>query len=345
MAQAHPSTKPARGWIDVHYHAMNEPYRAALAGIGGIIRTPDWSREKALAFSERQDIGTGMLSLGVPGAHFGDDARARDLARRANDDLADFVAQHPKRFGLFALTPLPDIDGACAETIHALDTLKADGIVVLSSYEGQSFGQPQWDPLLEILNQRSAVCFIHPNNPPAAFVAREGFSPGIGNFLGEFVFDTSRAALNLLFNDCLDRFPNIKFILSHAGGTLPYFAWRVGEIAERQMTEEPWLSQYRSRFMDKYAGKVTRELVLSKIRRFYFDTALSAGPQTLGCLLQVADHDKILFGSDWPYCPENMAVDMIAALEGNPLLNETLKKAIARDNGLKLFPRLASLTS
>jgi predicted TIM-barrel fold metal-dependent hydrolase len=331
----------SRAWIDVHYHAMNEPFRAALASIGGIIRTPEWSRQKALEFSDRQDIGTGILSLGVPGAHFGDDAKARDLSRRCNEDLAEFVAQYPKRFGLFAITPMPDVDGACAEAAYALDALKAEGIILLSSYGGQSVGQPQWDPLLEVLDARGAVCFIHPNNPPSAAVAREGFSPGIGNFLGEFVFDTTRAALNLLFNDCLDRFPRIKFLLAHAGGTLPYFSWRLGEIMERQMTEDPWVKQYRSRFMDKYAGKVTKELVLSKIRRFYFDAALSAGPQALASLLQVADHDKILFGSDWPYCPEVMCADMIQALEVNPVLDEGIKKAIARGNAIKVFSRLA----
>ena len=330
-----------RAWIDVHYHAMNEPFRDALAEIGGIIRTPDWSRQKALEFSDRRDIGTGILSLGVPGVHLGDDAKARVLAKRCNEDLADFIAQHPRRFGQFAITPMPDIEGACEAAIYALDVLKADGIILLSSYDGQSVGQPQWDPLLEVLNQRSAVCFIHPNNPPAAAEARKGFSPGIGNFLGEFVFDTARAGLNLLFNDCLDRYLNIKFVLAHAGGTLPYFSWRLGEIMEHQMTNDPWDKQYRSRFMDAHAGKITRDFVLSKIRRFYFDTALSAGPQALASLLQVADHDKIMFGSDWPYCPEPMAISMIAALESNPLLDEKLKRAIARDNALKLFPRLA----
>ena len=330
-----------RGWIDVHYHAMNAPYEKALAAIGGIIRTPKWSRQEALEFSDRQDIGTGLLSLGIPGAHFGDDSKARDLARRCNDDLADFVALHPKRFGLFAITPMPDIEGACTEAARALDTLKADGVVLLSSYNGHYLGQPQWDPLLEVLNQRRAVCFIHPNNHTSTAEVRKGFSPGIGNFLGEFMFDTTRAGMNLLFNNCLDRYPEVKFILAHAGGTLPFFSWRLGEIMERQMSNDPWDKQYRSPFMDAYAGKVTKALVLAKIRRFYFDTALSAGPQSLGSLLQAADHDKILFGSDWPYCPEIMATDMIAELENNPLLDEKLKRAIARDNALKLFPRLA----
>jgi len=329
-------------WIDVHYHAMNEPFRQALAHIGGIIRTPEWSRQTALDFSDRQGIDTGILSLGIPGAHFGDDVKARDLAKRCNEDLADFIAQHPRRFGQFAITPMPDIEGACQAAVHALDTLKADGIILLSSYEGQYAGQPQWDPLLEILNERAAVCFIHPNNAPAATVARQGFSAGIGNFLGEFLFDTSRAGLNLLFNDCLDRYPHIKFILAHAGGTLPYFSWRLGEIMERQMTIAPWDKQYRSRFMDSHAGKITRDFVLSKMRCFYFDTALSAGPQVLGSLLQVADPDRILFGSDWPYCPETMATDMITQLEANPLLGDKLKRAVARDNALKLFPRLAT---
>ena len=210
------------------------------------------------------------------------------------------------------------------------------------NYEGQYVGQPQWDPLLEVLNQRSAVCFIHPNNHFMGPQIRKGFNNGIGNFLGEFLFDTTRAGLNILFNDVLDRYPNIRFILSHAGGTLPFFSWRLAEIMERQMTEEPWLSQYPSPFMTRFAGKITKELVLSKVRRFWVDTALSAGPQSIGSVLQAIDHDKILFGSDWPYCPEIMADDMIRTLDQNPLLDDAMRQRIYRDNALALFPRLAS---
>ena len=332
----------SNGRIDVHYHAMNKPYKDAISHIGGIVRTPDWSRQMALEFSERQGIGTGILSLAVPGAHFGDDSKARDLSKRCNEDLANFIEQHPKGYGQFAITPLPDIEGACEAAIYALDKLKADGIVLLSNYNGAYPGQPSWDPFLEVLNARSAVCFIHPNNHPIAPKIREGFNDGIGNFLGEFLFDTTRAGLNILFNDVLDRYPRIRFILAHAGGTLPFFSWRLGEIMERQMTDEPWLSQYRSPFMTKHAGKITREFVLAKIRRFYVDTALSAGPQSIGSVLQAVDHDKILFGSDWPYCPEIMATDMIKALDENPLLDANLRQKIYRDNALKLFPRLAA---
>ncbi len=328
--------------IDVHYHAMNKPYKEAISHIGGIIRTPDWSRQMALEFSKRQGIGTGILSLAVPGAHFGDDAKARDLARRCNEDLAEFIAQHPKGFGQFAITAMPDVEGACESAIYALDTLKADGVVLLSNYNGIYPGQPEWDPFLKVLDDRSAVCFIHPNNHPIAPQIRKGFNDGIGNFLGEFLFDTTRAGLNILFNDVLDRFPRIRFILAHAGGTLPFFSWRLGEIMERQMTEEPWLSQYQSPFMTNHAGKITKDFVLSKVRRFWVDTALSAGPQSIGSVLQAVDHDKILFGSDWPYCPENMADDMIRALDSNPLLDDKLRQMIYRDNALKLFPRLAT---
>ncbi len=328
--------------IDVHYHAMNKPFKDAISHIGGVIRTPEWSRQAALEFSERQGIGSGILSLAVPGAHFGDDAKARDLAKRCNEDLANFVEQHPRGYGLFALTAMPDIEGACENAIYALDALKADGVVLLSNYGGKYIGLPEWEPLLEVMNARSAVCFIHPNNHPMSAQLRQGFNDGIGNFLGEFLFDTTRAGLNILFNDVLDRYPRIRFILAHAGGTLPFFSWRLGEIMERQMTEEPWLSQYRSPFMTQHAGKITKELVLSKVRRFWVDTALSAGPQAIASVLQAVDHDKILFGSDWPYCPENMAGDMIKALDENPLLDDKMRQAIYRDNALKLFPRLAA---
>ena len=329
------------GRIDVHCHSMTPAYRAAIANLGAIFRTPDWSPHLALEFQDRHGIAAGIYSLSVPGTHHGDDAKARTLARRINEESAEFLAKNSKRFGAYATLPIPDIDGACVEARHALDEMKLDGIGLLASYDGIYLGQPLFDPLFEVLNERSAVVLIHPNNHPATVNVKKGISPGIGNFLIEFLFDTTRAALNLMFTGALDRFSKIRFILAHAGGTLPYTAWRLADIICRQMTVPPWDMQYPSPFMQRYAGRVTPQFVYGQVRRFWYETALSAGPSTFGSLKQVADPTRILFGSDWPYCPSEMAGDMIAALGDERMLDATERAAIERTNALALFPRFA----
>jgi predicted TIM-barrel fold metal-dependent hydrolase len=329
------------GRIDVHCHSMTPAYRAGIQNLGAIIRTPDWSPQMALAFQDQHGIAAGVYSLSVPGTHHGDDAKARVLARRVNEESAEFVAKNGARLGAYATLPIPDMDGACEEAIHALDVMRLDGVGLLASYDGVYLGQPMFDPLFKLLNERSCVVLIHPNNHPTTVNVKTGISPGIGNFLIEFLFDTTRSALNLMFTGALDRYPNIRFILAHAGGTLPYTAWRLGDIISRQMTEPPWDTQYPSPFMDRYAGKVTPDVVFSQLRRFWYETALAAGPSTYGSLKAVADPTHIVFGSDWPYCPTEMCGDMIAALADDGMLGASERAAIERKNALALFPRFA----
>lgn len=333
--------KTDSGRIDVHCHSMTPAYREAISSLGPTIRAPQWSPQGAVDFLDRHGCAAAVLSLSVPGVHNGDDAQARKLAVRCNDEAAEFVARHPQRLGAFATLPIPDVDGACEETGRALDVLKLDGVGLLSSYGGKYLGDPLFDPILEALDKRSAVVLIHPNNHPSTHAVREGISGGLGNFLVEFLFDTTRAALNLLFTGALDRFPRIRFILCHAGGTLPYVAWRVAEISSRQMNVPPWDKQYPSPFMERHSGSVTAELVLEQMRHFWYETALAAGPQTFGSLKAVADPGRIVFGSDWPYCPDVMTQDMLKALASVNMSDEEERKAVERGNALRLFPRFA----
>jgi predicted TIM-barrel fold metal-dependent hydrolase len=320
---------------------MSPAYRAAIQAIGGIIRTPDWSPDLALGHMDRHGIGTGILSLSTPGTHLGDDAKARDLARRVNEEAASYIAARPDRFGAFATLPLPDIEGACREAEYALDELKLDGVGLLANYEGAYLGQPQFDPVLEVLNKRNAVVLVHPNNHPTTHEIKHHISPGIGNFIAEFLFDTTRAAMNLIFTDALHRFPNIRFILCHSGGTLPFIAWRIAEIAARQMNGPPWDTQYPSPYMARHKFAITQDQVLADVQKFYFETALSAGRQPLATTKEIAAPDHILFGSDWPYCPDDMTDDMIEARLNSGLFEPDQQAAIDRGNALKLFPRLA----
>ena len=330
----------SQGRIDVHSHSMSPAFRSAIQAIGGIIRTPDWSPEMALAHMDRHGTGTAVLSLSTPGVHLGDDAKARTLARAVNEEHASYIARWPTRFGAFATLPIPDVEASCREAEHALDVMKLDGVGLLASYDGKYLGHPDFDPILDVLNKRSAVVLVHPNNHPSTTMIRQGISEGIGNFLIEFLFDTTRAAVNLLFTDALHRFPNIRWILSHSGGTTPFIAWRIAEIAARQMNGPPWDTQYPSPFMQRHKFAVTQDVVLGEFRKFYYETALSAGRQPLATTKEIADPARILFGSDWPYCPDDMTEDMIVSRRDCGLFDDAQQKAIDRGNAVKLFPRL-----
>ena len=263
---------------------------------------------------DRNGIATAITSISQPGVHFGDDAAARALARRCNEDAAGCVERWPQRFGGFAVLPLPDVAGACAEAAYALDALHLDGVVLFASCGDRFLGDPAFDRVLDVLNERSAVVFVHPAMHPTAREIRLD----LPLFVVEYVFDTTRAATNLIFSGALDRFPNIRFILAHAGGTLPYLASR--------LAASPLIDPGR-------LGGRSPDDIRAKIKHFWYDTALAFGPQTLAVLAAVADPKKILFGSDWPYAPETVTAETVRSLGPAPEL---------RENALALFPRLAA---
>ncbi len=334
------------GSIDVHAHAVPPAYRAALsaAGLGPPERRmPDWSPDLAIEMMDRNGIAAALLSLSVPGVHFGDAARARDAARACNDEFAEIVARRPARFGAFGVLPLPDVDGACEEAIRALDVLGLDGIGLLSNHNGVSPGDPAFEPLMRVLDERSARVFIHPMIHPTA----SGIKLGVPNSLLEYPFDTTRAAVNLVFSNTLERYPGIRFILAHAGGTLPFLAWRIAGIAAWQMgapaDNEKWIAdRYRTRLLDEHDAPFDAEIVLANFRRFYYDTALAPGRQALKSLMEVADPERVLYGSDWPYAYEHSFVaDARRRLDTEAPFDAGQREAVLRGNAARLFPRLA----
>jgi predicted TIM-barrel fold metal-dependent hydrolase len=269
---------------------------------------------------DRQGIATAITSISQPGVHFGDDAAARALARHCNEEAARHIQRWPRRFGAFAALPLPDVDGACREIEYALDVLRLDGVGLLASYGERFLGDPAFDPALERLDERGAVVFIHPNLHPTS---RQLQWP-LPAFLTEFPFDTTRAAAHMVFSGTTRRFPRIRFILAHAGGALPYLAWR--------LSLAPLIDR---RFADQ-----TGAGLLDEISRFWVDTAQSAGAPVLAALREMGMHQRVLFGSDWPYCPETVVAHTVQALDTSPGLDAATRAGIARDNALELFPRL-----
>ena len=310
--------------IDVHQHVVPPFYAQALASHGGDPSgsvTPDWSPQSALDFMDSQQIATGILSVSTPSVVGWAPSERREMARRINQYTADLVADRPGRFGSFATLPLPDVDGAIEELGHALDTLHADGVVLMASYAGKYLGDPVFEPLWAELDRRRAVVFEHPGDtpgqpplPPAA---------GVAPPMTDFPFQTTRTGVQLVLNGILDRYPGVRIILSHAGGFLPYAALRFAELAR---VSQP--------------GAPSPDAILASMRRFYFDTALSSGP-ALPTLKAFADPGHILFGTDSPY-DHGVSAAFTAALDADDSLTADDQAAISHRSAQALFPRLAS---
>jgi len=312
------------GRIDVHHHVLPEFYKDAqrAAGITGTAYRgfPDWTPEKSLAVLESHRVATAMLSFSSPGIYFGDAARTRELARQCNDYLARLMADHPGRFGGFACLPLPDIEGALAELDRALDVLKLDGVTLLTSVDGRYHGHPDFEPLYEALNRRKAVAFIHPCYPPGS----EAQGWDIPRMIVDYPFETTRVATNLILNGVMERLPDIRFILSHAGGTLPFLAHRMS-IFDRMTAKS-----------DNYPDGA-----IAYMKRFWYDTALSGASVPMAALRGLVAPSRILFGTDYPYISEDVVAAETAGFDAHHGLDGAGLQLVERGNAEALFPRLA----
>ena len=269
------------GKIDTHQHFFPKVY-VETVGLDTLARqmpnqkAPEWSPERALAMMDANGISEGIISVSA-GPTVADMAT---LFRKCNESAAELRQQHPGRFGSFASLPLPDIDASLAEAAYCLDHLNADGFILFTNYDGKYLGDDHFVPLFEELNRRKAVVLIHPTDP-AYVVPRLAPASVL-----EFPFETTRTATSLIVSGGVARFPEIRFILSHAGGTLPYLVPRVSLSIS---------------MMPGVAERVGD--VKAAFRAFYYDTALSAGASTLSALMQVAPSDHVLFGTDFPMAP------------------------------------------
>ncbi|PWT92249.1 MAG: amidohydrolase [Proteobacteria bacterium] len=314
---------PSAHRIDFHVHLIPPFYRDAVyeAGAGPAIgRYPDWSPELALDLMDTSGIEVALLSLAQPGVQFGEAAKAAALARRCNDYTAELRAREPRRFGGFAVVPMWDMSEAVAEIAHALDELALEGVCLFASYGETFLGDADLDPVLEALNARDAVVFIHPALHPTS---RKLALPWPG-FMMEYLFDTTRAAVNLVFGGALDRFPRIRFVLAHAGGLIPYFAWRLSV----------------SPMIDARMRQWSRDDVYERLGRFWYDNALSPTAETLTCLERVAMPERIVFGSDWPFANAKVIAEAVRTYE-DVAMSQSQRSSIDRGNALALFPHLA----
>ena len=213
-----------------------------------------------------------------------------------------------------------DMRQAIAEIEHSLDVLKLQGVCLFASYGTKFLGDPSFDPVLEALDARGAVVFVHPALHPSS---RTLDLPWPG-FMMEYLFDTTRAAVNLAFGGAVERFPRIRFVLAHAGGLVPYFAWRLSV----------------SPMIDARLPQLSRDQIFARLRRFWYDIALSPSPETMASLASVAPPGQIVFGSDWPFANARVIAEMMQTYEASAAVSGAQRVAIDRGNALTLFPQL-----
>jgi predicted TIM-barrel fold metal-dependent hydrolase len=317
-----PTSTPKANRIDVHHHMLPPPYmlrareRVLEISDSDHSRLLNWTPAAAVEEMDKNGIATGITSLGLPGVWFGETKAAFNLARTCNEYAAKMVGDYPGRFGFFAAIPLPDQEGSLREAAYALDVLKADGIGVVSSYDDKWLGDATFAPVFEELNRRKAVVFVHPAVPGCC----EHLMPGIPTSTIEFLFDTTRAITSLLVNGTSSRFPDIRFIFCHAGGTMPMLAARTTAFVQRH-----------KEIADRLPNGPAFEL-----KKLYYDVANSTNPSSMAALMNLVPTSQMLFGSDFPYVQ--------AAVTANGLdhfgLSSADLSAINRENATRLFPRL-----
>jgi 6-methylsalicylate decarboxylase len=310
--------------IDIHHHAIPAVYAAALVDAGVTepivgVAYPVWDVDTDLAVMDRHDIQAAVLSITAPGVSFVSGAAAAAAARATNEAFADLVAEHPTRYGAFALLPLPDVAAALDELRYALDELRLDGVGLFTHYSGTYLGDPTFDGLFDALAERDALVFVHPTVPPSSDQSMFGLPPS----LYEFPFETTRAVANLLYSGVLDRHPGLRLILSHAGGTIPYLAKRL---------------TYAATIAPAVAAREPADL-LGSLQRLYYDTAMSANEHTLAGLTSLVPLSHVLFGTDYPFMPETTTAETVDGL--STFFEESLLLGIERGNALRLLPDLA----
>lgn len=326
-------------FIDVHHHLLLPEYDAALKRAGAYdpsrpIRKGDTPQVVCEKMAELGIEAAIVNPLSVAGVHHGDDANARYLTESVNEAQAKFVGDTGGRLGFFAALPLPDVDGALTQMQHALDVLKADGVIFLSHQNGVHIGDPRFAPLYAEMDRRGVIAFIHPTVPPGV----EHLNLKLWPVFIEYTFETTRVAANLIYHEIMARYPNIKWILAHAGGTLPFLAMRMRLMDEFEVGRKAPFP-----FCDVSPPFIERvpEGVRAYLDKFYFDVALSGDRAPMAALTEMARPDRILYGSDWPFVEREFVLEQVENLRTMPYFAGDRFAAMERGNAAKLFPRFA----
>jgi predicted TIM-barrel fold metal-dependent hydrolase len=314
------------GALDLHAHYVPPVYRRALASAGidrpdGFAYVPQWSAEAAVAAMDALGVELALISISSPGVDLGPATDPVRLAREVNDAGADAVRRHPRRFGLLASLPLPDVDAALDEIRYALDDLDADGFVLMTNYRGIYLGDPRFDEVMEELACRQALVALHPTSPPAA----DAVALGRPRPMLEFAFDTTRAIVNMLLNGSLRRRRDIRVLVPHVGAALPVLADRI------------------QAFTAAFSRDGEAIDIHSELRGMWFDIAGEPLPNALGALLRLVGPERIVYGSDLPFAPLPLIQRNAERLLATDLLDDTGRHGLVRGNALALVRRTLAM--
>ncbi len=308
-------------FFDLHHHLVPPAYvheleERGINRVGGVV-FPKWSPELSLEVMDRVNIERAVLSLSAPGVFFGDAALAVHLAHLVNDEARHIIDKFPDRFGAFATLPLPDVPASLVELTRALDDLKLNGVSLLTNYAGIYLGDPRFDALMAELHQRAATVFIHPTSPPNAAAIELPYPIA----MIEYPFETTRAVTHLVFSGVFKKYPNIRFILPHAGGTIPFLADRI-TFTGMFLTKGPRTAPKGAEFY---------------FRQQYYDTALATSAPVLRALRAFVDPAHIVFGSDFPFAPDIIAQQSTERLASSEVFTDAEKAQLSIENAHALF--------
>ena len=303
------------GRIDVHSH-VTPPILIETVGAGPLGVVAKWTPEKALEAMDDSGVATAMLS--VP-PHF-DPSTVDRIARPSNEYTARLAIDHPGRFGVLAFLPMPHVDATLREIEYSFDTLKVHGVGMYTNYGDKWLGDPAFNPVFEELDRRRAVVFTHPITANCC----KNLLPGINDGIIEWQTDTSRAIAQMVFGGAAGRYPNVRMIWSHGGGTMPFLVERFTNTAKS------------SRFAPMFPQGFTPVAA-----KFYYDTAQVANSAAMSALTKVVPVSQIVFGTDYPY--GTMAAEVQGLKECGALSATDLQK-IDRENSLVLFPQMETFT-
>ena len=317
LAQA-ADAKPYR--IDVHHHLSPPTYiQAAVSNNFGDGLLRNWTPEKSLADMDQAGIAVSMLSVTQPGVNFISGEAARKLTHECNDYAAKLISDHPGRFGGFAMLPLTDTEGSLKEIAYALDTLKLDGIGLMTNYRDKWLGDPSFLPVMEELNRRKCVVYTHPSTADCCVNLLKTEPPT----LVEWGTDTTRTIGDIVFSGNAQKFRDIKWIFSHAGGTMPF-------LIERFVRQPQIEAKYKPAVPDG---------ALAELTRFYYDTAQTSNKASMSALTAIIPTSQILFGTDFPY---RTGIDHVKGLRASGVFTDAQIMDIERGNAVRLLPRLGA---
>lgn len=328
MAAQNPTHPPRQ--FDFHHHFGPPQWREYVSSKKLLHSSWNgWTPERSLEELDRAGFAAAMISITYPGIWLGPNVASvedtRKLARQCNDYGARMLADQPGRFGLLAVLPLPDVEGSLREIAYVFDTLKADGVGVLTSYGDKWLGDDSFAPVFEELNRRKALMFTHANVPSCCTRGGSGAQrylvPGVNNNVVEYGTDTTRAIMSLVVINANERYPNLRITFSHGGGTMPYLIERILGRKEMASLSDPSLPNAR----------------LKQLRQFYYDTANANNVVAMTALKKVVGVSQILFGTDFPY--EGAVIEQSQDLRVCGAFTAEELRSIYSDNPLRLLPR------